>query len=863
MRKLLERSRSVKDGKTICGIFYFFILVFSVEKTSGQVLKGFVKDAQTGNPLAFARVQLVNAQNVGTLTNMDGYFQLPLPPQQDIFIVQITYMSYEPYQDTFYKKNLPTDPLVIALQPKGYQLQEIVITQKDNFADIVMKNVLKNREKHQMSRLERYKVRVYNKMVVTVDNVQEHHLKNPLLKPAKSFFEHYKDDTLVYDERWGAFKFTVFLSETITDFYYVKPFRKEIVLAKQNSGTEDEHVNILSASLTQIDIYQNSIVILGRPFIGPVNPLATLNYYFYLEGFERLPEDTIYKIRLYPRSPHDMVFDGYLYVSKRDWAIVKAELNMNKDPNINFVEGFRIYQEFKKIDGNWLLTLSDIYIDFKNNEKHMGVIGRVTSHYQDYQLAFSIPPGFFSESLVIEPNAGRRGQEFWENARPIPLERSEEMGFVLADSLKAQPLWQFYLTVGEFLTTGKYAFSPKWEVGPYSQILSYNAVEGWRFSIGVNTTSAFHPHLYLMGKASYGTRDQRLKTQFQFHYYFPKQPYHVFKFIWNREIEQIGIQDYLETSTDLMGSLFRYRPLSEMNYFQQIRFEWQSDVIPNLMQATFIQYKSYEPVFPFSFQTEMQPVKETRNYETWELGLQLRFSYKEDFLINEGRKVSLGSYWPTFHLEGTVGRVYPYQNVPIYYKAAFTVTDHYPVGRFGVMEYTATIGKIGGTLPLPSLYIFPGSQSYGYYSMAFAGSIISSVVTRTPNSFYYIQVPYNLMAFYEFIADQYLTIGVDHHLEGYLLNRLPLIRKLKWKEMVSFRLAYGTLSRENQRHNLSTALFYQAPYPIPYMELGIGLENVLKVLQIVYVRRLSYLNHHLGSVTPPNEGIRFGFRLSF
>ncbi len=822
----------------------------------GQTLQGFVKDQKDDEPLVYATV-LIKGTQKGAYTNEEGYFSLNVPPNLDTIYLTIRYVGYEPL-DTFFT-HIPQQPITFYLKEQVVQLKEVVITAKDNYADYVMKMVLKHRKYNRMSRLEKFQALIYNKLVVTVDNVQERHFKNPLLRPAKSFFEAHKNDTLVFDETTNSYRFAIFLSETITRYCYKRPQEKEIILAKRNSGKQDAQTNLLSASLTNIDVYSNSIVLLGRPFAGFVNPMAKQYYYFYITEYEDVGNDTILHVRITPKSPYLPLFQGYIYVSQRDWAITKVDLHMNRDPNINFVEGFRIYQEFEKIEGEWLLRLSDVWLDFKNNEKHLGLIGRVTSYYLSYDLSPEFPKNFFEEHLIVEVGAGYRAESYWDSLRPVPLSQAELLGFALADSLRAQPLWDLYITIAEFLTTGKVQ-TPLVDFGPYSKVISFNAVEGFRFSIGAYSTYQFSKRFYLWGRLSYGLRDQRWKYQFSIQYRGLRKPYFKLRYAYYDEIEQIGIQDYLEVGTGALASAFRYRPLAEMNYFKEHRLETSAEIFKGLMHFSYLQWKRYEPVFPYFF---IETTDTTSAYATFEIGTRLRIAFREKYYVREGEKISLGGKFPVFHVElarGFANSLGDYD----YWKASVTMTDVTTAGQLGVISYTLTVGRIWGTLPLPSLYVFKGSQSYGFYSMELGGSIISSVITQKNVSLRYIQVPFNLLHFYEFVADAYVVGGIDHHLEGFFFNRIPLLRKLKWKELVALRVAWGTLTKANQEQNFSPQLNYRSPFPLPYVELGLGIENILKVLQVVYVRRVTYIkSERYPQAWNHSHGIRVGLRLSF
>jgi hypothetical protein len=260
-------------------------------------------------------------------------------------------------------------------------------------------------------------------------------------------------------------------------------------------------------------------------------------------------------------------------------------------------------------------------------------------------------------------------------------------------------------------------------------------------------------------------------------------------------------------------------------------------------------------------------------YRTTEVGGQLRISFEEPYILRRGTRIFQDSPWPKFYLEGMYGFDNDFLGADYgYTKAQITMTDKMRLGRFGWVNYVAQAGKIWGTLPFPALNVFKGSQSYSMQTAGYSIAGVSSMLGTTNVTAIYDQVSFNLMYFYEFVADEWISAAFDWHTEGYLIQKIPGLRETKIKELFTGRLAWGRLSEANQAQNYffdnitGDRLDLRAPDDLPYMEVGVGIENLFKFLRIDYIWRLSYLNPEVPTNLSQfhyNHGVRFYVTLSF
>ncbi len=849
-------------------IYYFFLYLFFISYTivSAQKVQinGKVIDAQTEEPIGLVRVLLKDSA-LGKETNMDGEFTFELPKNRT-YVFKVTYYGYKEKLDTLTVGENNIDDFQIILAPIEYSnIETITIRSKDNFADQVIRNVIRNKKYNQMSRFENYQVEAYNKAVFSLNNISKEKLNSLTLRPFRKFMLQHQSDSSLIDtnkNKNGKFKLAIFISETITEKYYDKPKKREIVKGARNTGSKDliGEYNLLSTTLTEIDIYQNTFLLLGKQFISPVAAGAFLNYDYYWKGTEYDNGDTIYVIEIYPKSEYSYCYRGKLFISSGDWAIRRADLKLTDKANINFVESIRIKQQYEPLAPprprdpedltpanrkRCVLTSSDIYIDFINGKNAIGLYSRTSSYYKNYRFNVKFPPGFFRDEIVDkEKNADEKDSTYWEQNRLAPLERSEQLGYELYDTLMRTSWWKLAIQAIDLLSTGSKRFK-YFYLGPYSQLLSFNRIEGYRVRLGIYTSPEFSKRVYIGQHVAYGFNDKRVKYDTELRYRILEKPQFDVMLYGSQEIEQAGFPNFLREGTGILNSLLLRYPFQQLNYFNEYKVSFFYEIFRNFTTTSYAKIKSIYPGFPFAFENTRRNMV-VNSYHTTEVGVSLRLGIKETYVYRNGNRVYLNPEAPVFYFDWILGMKNVLGGDFNYQKYALTLSQSLPLGRFGYMNYTLTVGKILGALPYPSLYVFRGSQSFEFNPQGFPAGGVTSLIGTKNRTATFDPVSFNLMYFYEFVADEYLLFGFDHHLEGWIFNKIPLFQRLKLKEIISFRAGWGRLSNANiTLNNQAAALLglpLKAPSREPYIEVGVGIENILKFIRLDVVWRLNYHN---------------------
>jgi hypothetical protein len=808
------------------------------------------------------------------MTNPDGEFNLRVPPGQ--WVLRVEALGYDVFRDTLtFTTGQPVTNYAIRLMPRVYEVQETDIEYR-NPAIAIMREAIRRKRENRSAGLEGWKVETYNKMTLSLDNITQEKLEKAIwLAPAREFLQAHRQDTALLDSG-NRLKVTIFISESVTDYYYQRPGKtREVIRASQVSGVQTDQLNVLSGTFSNVDLYENTITILGKEFVGPLASGGFLSYLYVKMGEEYTPEgDTLHIIELRPLNRFDPSFAGRLWIDARTFAIRKADLKLTGAPIVNFVEDVRLRQEFKQVQGNWLMAVRDSEIDFVNGEDGIGLRGRSITVFNNYDLEPQLPANFFREELLaVEEGAGSHDSTYWAEQRGAPLERSDVLGYALIDDLQGGGFWKWIRITSELLTTGSKRIGENLlYLGPYSRLFGYNPVEGFRTQVGLFTHPEFHPRLFGSVWGAYGFKDERWKYNAELRYKLHLRPRVELMLRRTDGIEQLGMPNTFASSNFLNGFLMRV-PLFNQNYFQEnyAAIEWA--VMRGLDVRPSFTTKHFEPAFPFFFGNENGTGPLGNEYEIAEAGLWMRISFKQNWILRNYEKVYLDSRYPELYIELAAGIPDVLGSDFRYYRTKLTAYDNAKLGRFGWVTYTLSVGKVWGNVPYPSLFIFRGSQSYAMTTTGFTSGGFQSFAGGYNRTTTYDEVGFNLMYFYEFMADFYTVGAVDWHLEGWLLRKIPLVRRLHLKELLTARAGWGTLTTANARINdlvdpqTGYVQTVQAPDGTkPYVEVGVGIENILKIIRLDYVWRLTYRNPNAPGRLAGfqyNSGLRFNLSVGF
>jgi len=804
--------------------FSLFIILlvafFTPTETYAQAttkIRGKIIDADTKEPLSFVSI-IFKGTSIGTITDDNGAFFIETKKPTDSIVV-----SYIGYITTTRKirKNIYQE-ITINLKTDNIQLNEVVITPGENPAFRILRKINENKENNNPNKLKSYQYEVYNKVEVDVNNIDESYKKQRAFKHFQFIFD-YIDTSAITGKNY----LPLLISETLSDFYYTRDPKREqeIIKATKISGIQNESVSQFMGSMyLKINFYDNFINVFEKSFVSPIAGVGRAYYKYYLLDSSYVDNQWCYQISFKPRRKQEPTFTGDFWVHDTTFAIKKFQIRIAKDANINFINDMVISHEFTKIDTvTWILTKENVFADFNLSDKQIGFFGRKTSSYKNIIVNQPIDESKFSQlsNIIVKEDATEKDGTYWKESRHDTLSVKEEAIYTMVDSIKEVPVFKSVIELVTMFLTGYKVFGPV-EIGPYYTLYSFNEIEGNRLKLGGRTSNSFSTKYMLDGYFAYGLKDTRPKYALGGIYVFSQLPRHAIRVFYKNDMEQLGQSANAFLSDNILSSLFRRNPNNKISMVEEYKAYWEKEWIVGFSNRLTISHKNVSSTKELDFQVLVQdttyaPVSSrTRS----EILLNTRFAYQEKFLLGKFERISMGTDYPILNLNLTIGLKDVFGSNYEYYKANFSIEQKFNINPLGRFKYLIDVGQIWGRAPYPFLQMHEGNETYGYDPYAF-----------------------NMMNYYEFVSDRYASIFLEHHFDGFFLNRIPLFRKLKWREVVSGKGVIGDISEKNARlMRLNTNLTLNE-LTKPYFEAAVGIENIFKLLRIDAVWRLSYLDH--------------------
>jgi len=825
-------------------------LLYTSEISAQSItITGKVLDDATIEPIPFASVYL-KGTTTGTVTDLDGMFtiQTHLPLPDSIGVSSVGYQSVFKYLGPS-----PSQTYVFRLVRMEIVMDEFTILAGENPADILMQKVIAQKEQHNIANRENYQYETYNKIEVDLTDINPKVTERKVMKPFAFIFDNV--DSLSEEKPF----LPIFLTETLSDFYYSKnpKLTKEVIKASKVSGVDNESVTqFLGNMYQQINIYDNWMPVMGKNFPSPISDQALFYYKFSLIDSTFIDNQWSYHLTFKARRDLSTVFSGDLWV--RDSAYVVRRINMHLDGkkvNINFIDKLNLYQEFKETNTDiWVLVRDKLVVDFSATKNGAGIIGRKSTFYKNF---FFNNPQINKilenrEDVVVAKDVFSKPPEFWNTARHDSLTANEKSVYAMIDTLSNMPVAKTYVNIITTIVGGYKKLGPI-EIGPYFNLVSSNEVEKWRFSIGGRTSKDFSTRVLLSGYGAYGLKDKRFKYNAEALVLLNRKPWQTLNIGYKNDLniqsnstEEIG-QD------NLLAGLYRRPVPQKLTNIRAAELTYARDWFLGWSNKLTLTHKIFQPQFDFYFIDELNPLTPPDStITTTEIKLNTRFAYKEKFVSGKFFRVSLGSDFPIVNVNYTLGIKGILNSEFKYHRLDLSVYDWFYVGPMGYTSYNFTAGKIFGKLPFLLLHNFPGNETFFYNRYAF-----------------------NRMNEYEFTADTYASLLITHHFEGIFFNRIPLLKKLKLRELMTAKIAVGSISQQNRNANYDPDGLYknfndlltkwelpdwQIQTPTlqkPYIEVGVGIENILKVFRVDAVWRLTHTDK------PGKIGIRTGLQLVF
>jgi len=817
----------MKQG-VLVGIFFILSSVLFAQKT---IVYGKVIDAVSKQTVPAAPVYFLGTKS-GTVTDMDGNFRIETYYSSDT--LRCSAMGYAE-KSVRIKQGTSTQVNFELVESNTTAV--VVVRPKDepNPAIALMKKVIDNKKINNREKLDAYEYEAYNKVEFDINNIKAAIGDKKLLKPFEFMLEG-------IDTTQEKPYLPVFMTESLSDYYFRRnpKISKEIVKATRVSGVENQSINQFLGDMYQnVNVYDNELIVFSKSFTSPVAAYALGFYDYGLVDSAFIDKKWCYKLEFFPRRKQELLFHGEMWIHDTTYAIVRIDATISEDANINWIKQFSVHQEYDQVEPEvWMLVKDQLFVEFNLSERKVGVYGRKHSSYDHFVINKPKEDKFYQgySDIIVDPNSSLHDDTYWLEHRHEALSKKEERIYNMADTLKTLPQFKTVADVINLFVQG-YKVIGNFELGPYYTFYSFNPIEGNRLRLGGRTSNEFSKKLMLEGYVAYGFRDERFKYGGGALYIFNKNPRMAIGLNAKRDMEQLGLGAGAFRQDNILSSVFRRNPANKLTDVTDFTTYFEKEWLYGLSNKLIFKHRELRPAGNKYTYTRFLPLTNTFAPEdaliTSEVTLYTRFAFKEKFVYGEFERISLGTNYPQIELAYTVAIPKLLSAEYRYQRAQIQVIDKVRFGPFGYCNFTLQAGKIYGNLPYPMLQMHQGNET-----------------------FFYDEASYNTMNYFEFVSDRWASLWASYHAEGLFFNKIPLMRKLNWREVASAKFLVGgydlrndeKLSRDFNGDGIADIYLLKQPY----LEAALGVENIFKVLRIDALWRLSYLDHP--------DIVKFGFR---
>ncbi len=847
----------LKFAKALAALIVIILLSTAVNAQNKYILHGTVCDSITHKPVSYVAVYL-KGTNQGILTNEDGTFKIQSDSPINTLTTSVLGYSGKNFCINFAKEKNP----VLEIVPTGITLKEVYVkpkkekySKKNNPAVMFVEKIMKKQDLTDPKRNDYYNYNKYERITLALNNFDKQTQENKLFEKFPFLKEHI--DT---SEVSGKPILNVSVKEKASSVHYRKNphSEKEYVTGIKRAGVDDisdqeSMQTFIEDVFREIDLYENDINILQNRFVSPLSRIATNFYKFYLTDTIVVAGDSCIELSFAPHNPQTFGFTGRLYVPKNDSTMFIKRVVMNIPPaiNLNFIEQLYLMQEFEKADdGSRLKTRDDMTIEVSIMPGTQGLYARRNTSYNNHNFDIPKNPGIFDymQQTIVPESAYTQNDEFWNSNRISPIKENERGVGDLLVKLRSVPLYYWSEKILRIMVSGYVHTSEdsKFDYGPVNTTISKNDIEGYRFRAGGLTTANLNKRFFARGYVAYGTKDEKLKysgeLEYSFHdkkYHSREFPIHSLKLSHTYDVDMLG-QQYQFTNKDNMFLSFKRQPDHQMTYQRSSNIEYTLEMHNNFSIKAGISYERQEATAYMPFITGTG--ENISHYDQTALNVQLRYAPGEKFFQTKSQRIPVTLDAPIFVLSHTYSPKDFAGNRFAINKTEFSVQKRFWFSAFGYTDIILKAGHIWSQVSYPDLLIPNANLSY----------------TIQPESF-------SLLNPMEFLNDSYASMDLTYWANGAILNYVPLLKKLKLREVFSFRGIYGKLSDKNnpELHN-NIFLFpsianTQKMSDTPYMEIGVGLDNIFKILRMDYVWRLSYRDTPNADIS----GLRIAMHFTF
>ena len=827
----------MKKLKLLLLLLGFTVFCFSQTKIEGYVL------SVSNEPIPYANVVFKGSKE-GTITNENGKFYLESSGNWNTAVV--SFLGYKTIEFPLEKR--VNYNLKFILEEESEQLNEVVIAtgkqpKKNNPAIDILRKIWEHKRKNGLNMFEQYQYDKYEKVEFDLNTIDSSLVNSKFFKGMEFIFEQVDTSKVT-----GKTYLPIFINEAVSEVYGDNNLNKEreILKGNKNSGFNNNQfiIDFVNDLYSDFDVYDNYLKFFDKSFVSPLSRTGINTYNYVLSDSSFIDNKWCYNIIYYPRRKNELTFKGDFWVSDTTYAIKEINLQASKSANINWVKEIYIEQEFEVLNDSVFLIKRDYFMSdfaFEKKEKSRGVYGKRTTLYDNYKFNVPKEKEFYSEEVFdYDESIYNKDDSFWEENRLEDLNKDEKGIYKMLDTLVTVKKFKRIYNLGSILASGYVEFDDlNFDYGPIFSTFGFNEVEGLRLRTGGRTYFGPNDPWRLEGFVAYGFKDDRFKYGLSGKWLLNKKNRLIIGGGHRRDVEQIGAS--LTTSTDVLGrsfassSLFNTAPNDKLTRINLTTLYVEMEPVKNVVfrfNNDYRRLKSASETFSLDYIDEDSPTGISSEIQQFETSFSISY-YPGRKMTGYGvERYEANDDFPRLFGMISLGDKGLFNSDFNYTKLQFSYLQPWQIGGFGRLTSTIETGKTFGTVPLGLLSIIPGNQTYW------------SIYNTFPQ-----------LNFYEFVTDTYATLHLEHNFNGRILSRIPFMRKLNWREIISFRCAWGDLSDENIAISQPANIPLVAPNEDIYYEYSFGIGNIFKVFRLDFNFRGNYLD------TP--DARRFGVTGSF
>ena len=844
-------------------LFYIIILACLVQVAKAQIT-GEILDASDGGPVPYASV-VYRGNKVAVSSNADGKFSVE---RHNGWRLTVSSVGYVPQIINITPST--ANPLTIRLTLDTRLLLEVTVkskrstrySRKNNPAVELMKKVVAAKKKTNLKNKDYYQYNNYQKLMLGLNDLTPEGLQSGIFKKRQWLLD--QVEVCQYNNKLVL---PISVDETVSQKLYRKdPHTEKTLIKGQNSvgvndlfQTGDILTTILRDVFTDIDIYEDNIRLFQFPFTSPIGKDAIQFYRYYIQDTVFVGNDRCIHLDFTPNNQQDFGFRGQLYImADSSYQVKRCELTIPHTSDVNWVENMQCLQEFSRLDdGEWVLTVDDMFVELMAAKFIQKFIVVRTTRRTDFAFD-EIPKALLKgkKEVLKDAYAEMQGDDFWQKYRQVELTKSESSIDVFIHQMEQMKGFKYILfglkaLIENFVETGTKEHPSKVDIGPVNTIISQNFYDKVRLRASAQTTANLHPHLFLKGYLARGLKSKQTYYDAQLIYTFNKPGYLPREFpkqaITFQSMRDVALPSdkFIQTDKDNMFTSFKVTEIDKMFMYnrQAVSFDYEQEWGFKVFAEA--KTEKVEPIGNIAFKPLGDDYLNSIRYTEATVGL--RYAPGETFINTKQHRWPINLDAPVFRLQhtmgfkGFLGGKYNYN---------FTEGEFYkriwvPMS-WGKIDTRLKFGAQWNQVPYP-LLIMP---------VANLGYILEDQT-------------FNLINNMEFLNDRYASLMIDWDMNGKIFNRIPLLRKLKWREWLGVKMLWGKLTDKNNPYlpeNQTSNVVMEFPEGCnimdgkkPYVEISLGIHNIFKLIQIEYVRRLNY--NELS--TANKQGIRFMIRTTF